>query len=65
MKLRTGLICFAIVICMLMNSVIAAAVGTSILTDNNSSSQSGSVYSQTFPDIEGHWCREYIEKFLK
>ena len=67
MKLRASLICYVLIICMLMNGMFAAAAGVNIQTDinYNSNLQTGSINSQSFPDIEGHWCREYIEKFLK
>ncbi|HHV28730.1 MAG TPA: S-layer homology domain-containing protein, partial [Clostridium sp.] len=64
MKLKTGLFCYVLIICMLMGGISTEATGVNIQTDNNQSSKLNGIYSQTFSDIEGHWCREYIEKFL-
>jgi rhodanese-related sulfurtransferase len=47
-----------------MGGISTEATGVNIQTDNNQSSKLNGIYSQTFSDIEGHWCREYIEKFL-
>jgi len=49
---------------MLFSSISVAASGLNAETDANQNSPVKSSYSQTFPDIEGHWCKEYIEKFL-
>lgn len=48
---------FLLIVAMLITSVSYAAAGVDTGINQNQK-------KTTFPDIEGHWCREYIEKFL-
>lgn len=58
MKAKTRLICYVLIVCMLFSSISVAASGLNAETDANQNSPVKSSYSQTFPDIEGHWCKE-------
>jgi uncharacterized protein YegL len=64
MKVKFGLICYVLIACMLISGISVAASGINTLNDADQNTQADSGYPQSFPDIEGHWCREYIEKFL-
>ncbi len=65
MKLKKGLICCALIMCILINSISMAAAGIiSTSTNSQQSEKSGVSYSQTFPDLQDHWCKDYIDKFL-
>ncbi|HRR24957.1 MAG TPA: S-layer homology domain-containing protein, partial [Bacteroidia bacterium] len=64
MKAKFRQICYVLIVCMLFSSISVAASGTGLETYANQNSQVNSSNSQTFPDIEGHWCKEYIEKFV-
>lgn len=64
MKVKFKLICYALIVCVFFNSISFAASGMNIRTYANQNPQLNSSNLQTFPDIEGHWCKEYIEKFL-
>ncbi|NLP14198.1 MAG: VWA domain-containing protein [Clostridium sp.] len=64
MKVKFGLIYYVLIVCMLISSISVAASGINTLNDVVQNTQADSGYPQSFPDIEGHWCREYIEKFL-
>ncbi|HQA58823.1 MAG TPA: S-layer homology domain-containing protein [Acetivibrio sp.] len=57
MRVKFKAIYCLLIVCMLIGSISVAASGTNTRTDTDRN-------SQTFSDIEGHWCREYIEKFL-